>query len=196
MKKIRYYYSSMSKQVFLILLMLLVAARFFIFQLVIKYDILGKASLYNVPATVAMNTVFVLICIFLLIGYRLFYTKFDEHQVIYRNLLLRKEVSLDLDSLERAVLSKRGIKLYTKGSESPSMFIPFFRMGVISPAGVDEFYRLLKAKDIHIEKQFVTLPGHGKSKKIIPAVYSALALLTLASLTQAVALASAIVKQS
>ena len=56
MKKIRYYYSSMSKQVFLILLMLLVAARFFIFQLVIKYDILGKASLYNVPATVAMKT--------------------------------------------------------------------------------------------------------------------------------------------
>ena len=100
------------------------------------------------------------------------------------------------DSLERAVLSKRGIKLYTKGSESPSMFIPFFRMGVISPAGVDEFYRLLKAKDIHIEKQFVTLPGHGRSKKIIPALYSALALLTLASLTQAVALASAIVKQS
>lgn len=35
-----------------------------------------------------------------------------------------------------------------------------------------------------------------KIKKIIPAVYSALALLTLASLTQAVALASAIVKQS
>ena len=76
------------------------------------------------------------------------------------------------------------------------MFIPYFRMGVISPAGVDEFYRLLKAKDIHIEKQFVTLPGHGRSKKIIPTVYSALALLTLASLTQAVALASAIVKQS
>ena len=50
MKKIRYYYSSMSKQVFLILLMLLVAARFFIFQLVIKYDILGNVSVYGLCA--------------------------------------------------------------------------------------------------------------------------------------------------
>lgn len=196
MKKIRYYYSSMSKQVFLILLTLLVSVRFFIFHLIVTLDILSSASLYNVPATVAMNISYLILCSLLIFGFKLFYTEFDEVQVIYHNLLLRKKVQLSLDIVDKAVLTKRGIYLYINGCQTHAMRIPFFRLGLISPVGVDEFYKLLKSKDITIEKQFVTLPGYGKSKKIVPTVYSALALLTLASLTQAVALASAILKKS
>lgn len=196
MKKIRYYYSSMSKQVFLILLTLLILVRFFIFRMVITYNILNSAVLYNVPATILLNIIYLISCLLLMFGFKFFYTEFDDNQIIYRNLLLRKKVQLTLDMVEKSVLGKKGIYLYIKGSDAHSMFIPFFRFGFISPVGVDEFYKLLKSKNIQIEKQFVTLPGCGKSKKIIPAVYSALALLTLGSLTQSVALASAIIKKS
>lgn len=195
MKKIRYYYTSMSKQVFLILLFLLILVRFLIFQLVVKHDLLGKAHLYNVPATIALNLVLLLLCALFLLGFKFFYTEFDDDQIIYHNRLLNKKIQLDFNQVEKAILSKRGIRLYTKATETPAMFIPFFRMGLISPPGVDTFYRLLKSKNISIEKQFITLPGHGKSKKIIPLIYSVLALITLASLTQAIALLNAIIKQ-
>lgn len=194
MKKIQYYYSAMSKQVFLIILCLFFAARFTIFFQVVKYNISGYADDFNIAGTLILYVIYILFCIFFFFGYKFCFTLYNEEEAIYHNKLLKKQYHVDLNKIDRAVLTKRGICLYYPESRRKCFYIPFWRLGKISPVGVDDFYNLLKSKDIHIEKQFVTLPGFGKSKGITSLIYSCLALFTLGGLTQAVALAVAIFK--
>lgn len=196
MEKIQYYYPSMSKQVFLILLMLLIAARFTIFLEVIFFDINDYTSTYNIGASLLLYLFYLVICLFFFFGYKFFYTTYNEDEIIYHNCILRKTKRIDFHRISKAVLGKRGITLYEKEGESALFFLPFFRLGLISPVGVDGFYKLLKAKNLSIEKQFTILPGHGISRKIASVVYSCLALFVLASLTQSVALAVAILKNN
>lgn len=195
MKKIRYYYSSMSKQVFLILSMLFVLARFVLFLEVIFFDINGYAGQYNIFASVLLYLVYFLPLLFFSTGYRFFYTLYDEDKVTYCNRLLKKETSLSFASVEKAILDRKGIHLFCKGRSESDLSIPFFRFGVISPAGADDFYKLLKQKNIPLEKKFTILPGHEPSRRWRGLVYSCLALLSLALLTQTVALAVSILKK-
>jgi len=194
MKKIRYYYSSMSKQVFLILLSLFIISRFIIFSEVIIFDINNYSSMFNIGGSIVLYTLYLLICIFFLIGFKFFYATYDDNQVIYHNCILRKVTKVDLNLVKKALLNKRGIYLYYENENKHNMFIPFFRLGVVSPVGVDEFYKLLKSKNIQIEKTFTIFPGSKGSNKLLAAIYTGLALITVGYLTQAVALALAILK--
>lgn len=194
MKKIRYYYSSMSKQVFLILLSLFIITRFIIFTEVIIYDINNYSAMFNIGQTIILYLFYLFICAFFFFGFNFFYTTYNENQVIYINKILRKDYFVDLSRIDRALLNKHGIYLYYLGEDKHCLFIPFFRLGVISPVGIDEFYKLLKSKNIQIEKTFTVLPSSKKSNKIVSTIYSGLALLTLGSLTQSIALATTIFK--
>lgn len=198
MKRIRYYYSAMSKQVFLIVLFLFILARMTIFFQVIFYNINDYATLYNVKASIFLYAIYIVLCLFFFYAYKGFYVEYDEHKVIYYNRIIQKRYFTDLDRVSNAVLNKDGIYLYYASDDitknSPVMFIPFSRFGVISPVGVDDFYKLLKQKNIIIEKSFVELPVFGKSKNWVSILYSGLALFALASLTQALALINAIAK--
>lgn len=194
MKKIRYYYSSMSKQVFLILLSLFVITRFIVFTEVILFDINDYSSMYNIGATMILYLCYLSICTFFFFGFKFFVTTYNDNQAIYHNKLFRQSITVDLTHIGRAVFNNRGIYLYCIGNIDHCFFIPFFRFGIISPVGVNDFYKLLKTKNIQIEKTFETLPGTGKSQKISSMIYSGLALLTLGSLTQSIALATAILK--
>jgi len=194
MKKIRYYYSSMSKQVFLILLSLFIITRFIIFIEVVVFDINNYSAMFNIGPTIILYLFYLLICAFFFFGFKFFYTIYNENQVIYSNKILRKDYFVDLNRINRALLNKRGIHLYYLGEDKCCLFIPFFRLGIISPVGVDEFYKLLKSKNIQIEKTFTVFPGSKKTNKVIPIIYSGLALLVLGLLTQSIALATAILK--
>lgn len=198
MKRIRYYYSAMSKQVFLIILFLFILARMTIFFQVVFYNINDYAKLYNVKASIFLYAIYIVLCLFFFYAYKGFYVEYDEHKVIYYNRIIQKRYFVDLDMVSNAVLNKNGIYLYYSSDDitknSFTMFIPFSRFGVISPVGVDDFYKLLKQKNIVIEKSFVELPVFGKSKNWISMLYSGLALFALASLTQALALINAIAK--
>lgn len=198
MKRIRYYYSAMSKQVFLIILFLFILARMTIFFQVVFYNINDYAKLYNVKASIFLYAIYIVLCLFFFYAYKGFYVEYDEHKVIYYNRIIQKRYFVDLDMVSNAVLNKNGIYLYYSSDDitknSFAMFIPFSRFGVISPVGVDDFYKLLKQKNIVIEKSFVELPVFGKSKNWISMLYSGLALFALASLTQALALINAIAK--
>lgn len=192
MKKIRYYYSAMSKQVFLILMLLFVCARLILFSQVIKHNINNYAQIYNVKASMILYAIYISICVFFFFAYKFFVTEYDENKIVYYNKFIRKSYSAEFDKITKAVLNKRGIYLYYEAKTKEALFIPFFRFGVISPVGVDDFYRLMKSKGIVIEKTFKTLPGFGKSRKWISMIYSGLALLALAWLTQSAALINAI----
>ncbi len=194
MEKIKYYYTSMSKQVFFILLALLIVARAVVFMEVILFNINNYSTTYNLEVAFFVQFVFLLITIFFFFGYKYFTAEYDENNIVYTNKILRSKNKVELKDIQKAVLGKRGISLYTDPQKKPCFFLPFFRLGVVSPVGVDGFYKILKTKGILIEKKFTILPGHGRYKKIFSVFYSCLALFTLAYLTQTVALIFAIIK--
>lgn len=194
MEKVKYYYSSMSKQVLILILFFLIVMRFVLFVQVMKYNINDYAVKFNIGATLILYLVYLFICAFFFTAYKFFVIVFDENNVTYYNKLLRKKNTIDLKMVERAHLAKKGIYLYEGNKIKPSFYLPFFRWGVISPGGVDNFYRLLKQKNIEIEKDFVTLPGHGRRWKWVSIMYTCLALLVLAPATQTLALVVAIFK--
>ena len=194
MEKIKYYYSSMSKQVFLLILGLLVVTRFVLLVQVVKYDIVDYAQDFSLWASSLLYLFYLAMCAFFFAAYKLFYAIFDENEIIYHNKLLRKEIHFSLNNLKKVHLSKKGIYLYENSKDKSPFYLPFFRFGIISPVGVDKFYKLLKQKNIEIQKDFSTLPGQGKKWKWVSTIYTGLALLTLASATQAIALLSAIIK--
>lgn len=196
MEKIRYYYSTMSKQMFFILLILLIALRFILLMQVLIYHLNDYAEQLNIGATVLLYLVYLSICIFFLLAYKGFYVLFDEHSATYHNRLLRRQRTIDLDKVTKAHLGKRGIHLYEDNQDTSAFYVPFFRFGVISLGGMDGFYKMLKRKPIEIQKDFLTLPGHGKRRKWISLFYTCLALLTLASLTRTLALVVAILRHS
>lgn len=194
MEKIKYYYSAMSKQVFILILSVLIVTRFILFVQVMTYNINGYAGKINIQATLLLYLVYLFICIFFFIAYKFFFTVFDENNATYYNKLLKKEVTVNLNSIERAHLTKKGIYLYEEKKENPVFYLPFFRFGIVSPVGVDNFYKVLKQKDIKIEKDFTILPGHGKRWKWVSVLYTCLALLVLGTETQTLALVVAIIK--
>ena len=195
MNKIQYYYSAMSKQVFLILLCIFFILRFALFAEIVIYDIQGYGDSFNIGATFILYSLYIAACIFFFIGYKFFFTTYDENVVTYHNKLLKKEISADLNTIQKATLTKKGVFLYQDADSSEAcLHIPFWRLGKISPVGIDEFYKLLKTKDIIIDKQFKVLPGYGRSKGLTSVIYSCLALLVLGSATQTLALFVAILK--
>lgn len=195
MNKIRYYYSAMSKQVFLILLILFFIIRFALITEIVIYDIQGYGDSFNLVATFILYALYLAVSVFFLIGYKFFYAEFDKDTVTYHNKLTKKSVTANLNDICKATLTKKGVFLYKDENASQAcIHIPFWRLGKISPVGIDDFYKLLKTKDIIIDKQFKVLPGYGKSKGFTSLVYSCLALFALGSLTQTLALFVAIFK--
>lgn len=194
MEKIKYYYSSMSKQVFLIIVGFFIVLRFILFMQVVKYNINDYGSMFNVGATFLLYFCYLMICVFFFTSYKMFFTEFNHEEAAYINRLNRRRQRVKLDEISKAHLRKRGIYLYKKDEETHCFYIPFFRFGIISPVGVDSFYKMLKQRNIEIQKDFDVLPGYGKSWKWIGIIYTCLALLTLAPTTQTLALVVAIFK--
>ncbi len=194
MNKIAYYYTSMSKQVFIILTTLFFLSRLAVFTAAIALNISGYAQQYNWSATFVLYLLYFAVCAFFFAGYKMFYTTYDDVLVTYHNRILRKSKSVDLTNVRKALLNKKGIYLYQDASETPSLFIPFWRLGYISPVGVNNFYMLLLDKGLEIKKTFTVLPGTGKIRKVSSVIYTGLALLVLGQLTRTVSLLTAILK--
>lgn len=194
MNQIRYHHISMSSQVFLILTALLVVVRFFLLNLVVHFNINGYGGSFHLVGTWILYLFYLLICAFFFFGCKFFSASYDQTEIVYRNRILRRTDTADLNEISRAVLNKRGVYLYRPQEERFCFFLPFRRLGYISPVDVDGFYRQLKASGVKIEKTFTVLPGCGRSGKIIALIFSCLALLMLGALTQSLALTVAIIK--
>ncbi|MFV0518001.1 MAG: hypothetical protein ACK5MV_11450 [Aminipila sp.] len=194
MEKIKYYYSCMSKQVFLIIIAFLIVIRFILCVQIVTYNVNDYGNMLNLGATSFLYLIYLVVCIFFFIAYKFFIVEFNNDSVTYTNHILRRRKEVDLGEISAAHLTKKGIKLYKENEEKECFYIPFFRLGIISPVGVDSFYKILKQKKILIKKDFDTLPGHGKRWKWVGVLYTCLALLALAPATQTLALVVAIFK--
>ena len=171
MYKIRYYYSSLSKQFFLIIL---------IWTLLVRFTLFFVGGFYKdayVGATVAVYALALALCVFFFIGWKLFYFEFDETSLTGYNLLTKKKTELDLRPVQRALFSKSGISLFYEGDGVPRYFIPFRRFGIISPVGVENFMNLMKNRHVHVEQEYQVLPGYGKRAVWLGRCYTLLAIL-------------------
>lgn len=173
MFKIRYYYSSLPKQLFIIVLMM---------ALLVRFTLFFAGGFYKesyVGATVFVYLLALIVCVFFLVGWRFFYSEFNEDTIVYHNLLLKKKTGLELAAVSRALFSKSGISLFYEEEERPRFFVPFHRFGVVSPVGVENFMNLMKNRRVKVEQTYETLPGFGASSKWFSRGYIVLSLLLL-----------------
>lgn len=162
MNIISYRYTNTFKQFLLIVCML---------YFILCATVIAEVVIFNVPGyevnvvggLLLYGVIFALL-VLLFIGYKFCYTLYDEDTVIYYNKLLKKERSIDLSTVDKVVLGKKGVNFYANGdSENSAMYIPFFRGGIIEALEIDKFYRTMKEReDITVVKEFQVLPGYGK----------------------------------
>lgn len=162
MNIISYRYTNTFKQFLLIVCML---------YFILCATVIAEVVIFNVPGyevnvvggLLLYGVIFALL-VLLFIGYKFCYTLYDEDTVIYYNKLLKKERSIDLSTVDKVVLGKKGVNFYANGDfENSAMYIPFFRGGIIEALEIDKFYRTMKEREgITVVKEFQVLPGYGK----------------------------------
>ena len=175
MNIISYRYTNSMKQIFL-------ASCFLNFLL--SFIMIIQIEVFNVPGY-EVNTLFatlfytlILIAnVMILLGYKFCYTLYDVETVIYFNKLLRRERSIELSDVNKIVLGKKGVNFYTpENPDESSLYIPFFRGGVIRAIEIDQFYRTMKEREgITVIKEFTVLPGYGKLWTALKVAYLFLA---------------------
>lgn len=150
----------------------------------LSFIMIIQIEVFNVPGY-EVNTLFatlfytlILIAIvMILLGYKFCYTLYDDETVIYFNKLLRRERSIELSDVNKIVLGKKGVNFYTpENPDESSLYIPFFRGGVIRAIEIDQFYRTMKEREgITVIKEFTVLPGYGKLWTALKVAYLFLA---------------------
>lgn len=171
MNIISYRYTNTFKQFFLIICML---------YFLLCATVIAEVVIFNVPGyevnviggLLLYGAIFALL-VLLFIGYKFCYTLYDNDTVIYYNKLLKKERSIDLSTVNKIVLGKRGVNFYANGDfENSAMYVPFFRGGIIEAIEIDRFYRAMKEREgITVVKEFTVLPGYGKGFTALKVAY-------------------------
>lgn len=166
MYNIKYYYSSLSKQLFLIIFILYTLARIGIFYV-------GGFSQYYYPLTsTLMYAGIIAFCLFLLNAYKLYYVEFDEKVIVVHNKLFRKNKRIEITAIQKADFTKAGIKLYTNDLSKIDTFIPIYFFGKMSPVGCENFEIMLKNMKVkEVNKTYKVLPGFGHISRIISYVF-------------------------
>lgn len=180
MNIISYRYTNSMKQVFLFSWMLFFLLYIATVVEMVIFKVPGYSTL-NALSLLLYYVVFLAVLILVFIGYKFFYTLYDEDTVIYYNKLTRKEYSVDLSDVNKVVFQKKGIDFYTMDAgEKPSLHIPLFRGGIIDAVELDKFYQAMKAREgVVVYKEFTVLPGYGKLFTVIKVIYLILAAYTL-----------------
>ncbi len=171
MNIISYRYTNTFKQFLLIICML---------YFLLCATVIAEVVIFNVPGyevnvfggLLLYGAIFALL-VLLFIGYKFCYTLYDDETVIYYNKLLKRERSIDLSTVNKVVLGKKGVNFYANGDfENSAMYIPFFRGGIIEAIEIDKFYRTIKEREgITVVKEFTVLPGYGKGFTVLKVAY-------------------------
>ena len=188
MNIISYRYTNTFKQFFLIVCMFYFLLQAAVVAGVVIFDVPGYEV--NVFGGILLYSAIFALLLFFFLGYKFCYTLYDDETVIYYNKLLKRERSIDLSTVNKIVLSKKGVNFFANGdSENSAMYIPFFRGGIIEAIEIDRFFRAMKEREgIEVIKEFRILPGYGKAFTALKVLYVFLcAYMLLISVTPLVA---------
>lgn len=183
MKLIRYHYTHTAKQIFFIVCFLYTLLRFTVMLEVILFKLPGFYEQVNILLTLISYLLIFIVIFLLFIEHKLCYSIYDEEQLVYYNLLLRKQKILNLSNVKTAILGTFGIKFYdsetvNEKEDKPIFFLPFFRGGLIEPVQINNFYKMLKSReDINVIKKFKVLPGYSKKWRFVAIFYGFLAVI-------------------
>lgn len=171
MNIISYRYTNTFKQFLLIICMLYFLLCATVIAEVVIFNVPGYEV--NVIGGLLLYGAIFAVLVLLFIGYKFCYTLYDDETVIYYNKLLKKERSIDLSTVNKVVLGKKGVNFYANGDfENSAMYIPFFRGGIIEAIEIDKFYRTMKEREgITVIKEFTVLPGYGKGFTALKVAY-------------------------
>ena len=174
MNIISYRYTNTFKQFLLIVCMLYFVLCATVIASVAIFDVPGyEMGIWNILANLFFYLAIFAVLILFFIGYKFCYTLYDDETIIYYNKLLRKERSIDIASINKVVLGKKGVNIYANGDlENSALYIPFFRGGIIEAIEIDKFYRKMKETEgIEVVKEFKVLPGYGKGFTALKVAY-------------------------
>lgn len=162
MYKIKYYYSSLSKQAFFIIFIAYTIARIGIFYV-------GGFSEYYYPLlSTLMYLALIGVSIFLLNAFKYYYVEFTETDVTIHKCLLKKTTSIKISDLKKAEFTRLGIKLYSDDLNKASIIIPIYFFGKMSPVGCENFEIMLKNMKVpEVIKTYTVLPGYGRISTFI-----------------------------
>ncbi len=162
MNIISYRYTNTFKQFFLIVCMLYFLLCAAVIAEVVIFNVPGYEV--NIIGGLFLYTAIFALLLLIFLGYKFCYTLYDDETIIYYNKLLKKERSIDIASINKVVLGKKGVNIYANNDlENSAFYIPFFRGGIIEAIEIDKFYRKMKETEgIEVIKEFTVLPGYGK----------------------------------
>jgi len=175
MRKIIYMYSSLARQFFIAALGLLFIVRLILLieGAVFKIE---EFNVFNLPASIVLMLLLIALCAFLFIGQKFFIGEFTEHELTFYNKITKKKTLIDLDKVVLAEFMSTGIKLYYAKEQKPAFKIPFYRLGTVSPLGINSFEQLMLFKNIETTKSYTVLPCYSRGFKFISFAYAALAI--------------------
>jgi len=166
MRSIKYYYTSVIKQVFLVIFMACILARIIVFAEVLLFDIPGYEE-YNFVSSIIFYLIAIGIVFFFLVGYNFFSTEFTENEVTNVNSILRKRSTLQLSEVDHVVFTKKGAKFYkTAEGKKHDFMVKFRKFGIASPVGIESLEKLIEYKEIPYTKEYTETPGAYKSRVI------------------------------
>lgn len=183
MKKIKYRYTNLPKQVLFFGAFVYVAMLAVIMAEIAIFKLEGFYEETNFFLTTLLYAFYIFVLLCLLRQYKFFYGEYDENTLIYHNKLLRKSREFNLSDAKLAVFDTFGIKFYADTNinpttDKPLFFFPFFRGGIIDAISVNNFYKfLLEKEDMQVIKNFKVLPGYTKKWRIIAFAYAFLAVI-------------------
>lgn len=190
MKKIRYHYTNLPKQLLFIVCFIYIFLRFAVIMEIIIFKLDGYYENLNIPLTLLMYAALFLVLLVLFRGHKICISTYDEHTLTYYNTLLRRSKSLDLSTVKLAVFDTFGVKFYDRDDvdykskdEKPIFFLPFFRDGIIEAVDINEFFKAMRAKEgIKVIKTFQVLPGYTKKWQALSVAYGFVAVVAFMSL--------------
>ncbi len=177
MNKIKYRYTNIAKQVFIIMCFIYVVLRFIIIIQIAVFKIKGYYDTLNIPLTIILYLVLLCFIAFVFLGYKLFYSTYDDNRFSYHNRLLKKDKTIEFDKVKTIIFDTFGIYFYDhdtteRTKKDATLFMPFFRNGVIEALQVDKFFRVMRERgDIRVIKKFRILPGYSKKWTWVAVLY-------------------------
>lgn len=175
MCKISYTYTNKAK---IVMYLMLVAAGILRLVLVTEikvYDIEGY-EVYLLPTYLYYFVLFAILT-GIFFGYKFFYSLFDENMITYCNVLFNRSKSMAMNDIKFADFGRKGVALYDhinpEKGEQPTLYLPFFRLGIPEAISVNNFFeRLIDKKGVVVKKRFEILPGYSKLWSILSLIYA------------------------
>ncbi len=176
MEIISYRYTNSMKQILILFIML-----YFLLRLVV----MGEIVFFNIPGyevnillTILLYALIFAVLISFLLGYKFCYTLYDDETITYYNRLSRKDKSIEMKDVKKIVFGKKGVEFFDGEEGNLLLYIPFFRGGIVDALEINKFYTKMKERgNIHLIKDFTTLPGYGKGWWLLKMLYAFIAIL-------------------